>query len=248
MSKTLAGRTLCVAVLLCLAAAAGAQPEGPVLLRYKFLPGHVDALDLSVSGYGQMTISGGPLKTEQTLPLRMLINMPLDIVTERVDAAGNGTLRMNYGEMGMQVWVAGRLVHMSMDPNTGAMRVNGQEMTPPPGLAMGQALQEMTLTLSPTGEVVRMTGIESMLKMFPGGGMFAGMSPEALTQMMQTKAATLSVEAVRLGGTWDQKVVLPLPGTTPVESTFTYTLQELGTVAGKRLARLGMSGGLRCGT
>jgi hypothetical protein len=236
---------LCVLGVLSLAAAAWAQPEGPVLLRFKFMPGHVDALNLNVTGHGEMAMTGVPGVGRVSFPLVLELNVPLDLIVRSVDAAGNGTFAMRLGEMGLELHLMGQTLHLSMGAGPTAATV-GTEHVALPGMDMSGAIKLVSWVMSPQGKVLSVRGLDKFAQalQIPMAAMLAGMSQDQMLQMVQSRAVQLPDQPVNGGDSWTQNVVLPLPGGQTLQAPFTYTLEALGAEQGHPLARLDLSGNL----
>ena len=239
---------LVVGLLVVTAAAALAQPSPQVLLRYKFTPGQVWAYDLNMTGAGAVVVSGLPETGEVSIPLAVAVNMPLAEVVRAVDAQGNGTLGVQLSTMGMETTALGKTTHLSLDFPRGRMEVDGQPQ-PLPGPSLAEALEKLSMVVSPQGQLLKVEGLDPLTKAMektPPGG-FNPLNPGGLIQMKSLLTAyspAFPLLPVAVGDTWEEKLTLPAsaPGAAPNELLLRYTLEKLGQVDGRPLARIGMEG------
>jgi hypothetical protein len=178
-------------------------------------------------------------------PLGLELNVPVDLIVQSVDAAGNGTFAMRLGEMGLELHLMGQTLHLSMGAGPTAATV-GTEHVALPGMDMSGAIKLVSWVMSPQGQVLSVRGLDQFAQALqvPVAAMLAGMSQEQMLQMMQSRAPQLPDQPVNVGDSWTQNMVMPLPGGQSVQAPFTYTLEKLGEEQGHSLARIGLSGNL----
>ncbi len=246
--------TAALVVLVVLLAAVAANAEG-VLLRYKFVPQQELAYDFWMVGTGGMIVAGVPVLPQQSkipgrLEMQLEGNASFTMLVTAVDEQGNGTLGLEMGPLAMQMQAMGKSFHMTMDLTKGTIEVDGESIEMPAG-PMQQVLpsfENLSWTISPRGKLVAISGLPELLT---GGGampqmpMFANMAD--FQKLLKEMPAWLPEAPMAVGDSWGMQMALPLPGMSgePLpEFAIKYTLERLGEIDGRRIARIGFEGAL----
>lgn len=255
-------RILMVSLALLIVLAASAQQDADrVLLRYQWNAGDEITWQVTSETTGTVLVrdrTKDPVE-EQTQDIWTSTSVPLTLAVESVDADGNGTVSYRMGVMEMDMTMQGQQMYMRIDPEAGTMTVNGEEQ-PLPGPMMGAMLQDMTMVISPRGEMLEVQLPEGA----PFGGMFPGFDMTQMMRMGQQWQATFHEQPIPVAYSWGSSMPMPFggraeagaaaaeegapadgeaPGEVPA-ATMVFTLAGWETVGEAQCARIDMVGAM----
>ncbi len=238
-------RVAVVALATLVASAAFAQqPLERVLLRYGWEAGDELVWDMESEVTGEVTIEDHAQDppSEQYMTMWVQAISPVVIAVESLDAEGNATIAYSIGRIAIDMAMGGEQQYIVMDPESGTMTVDGEEVPMPPQSAMPGFAAPMTMVVSNRGEVLEFDPgtAEGVATTFGG---VPGMDLSTWMQEMRQSQMVLPEEPVPVGYVWAGTLRLPFgEGTNAMEATMVYTLSAMERVEGVECARIDLAG------
>ncbi len=243
MSKWLKSILVCITVVFAASAFADSTP-GEMLLRYKFVPEQAMQYDVTVTGSGNVQISGNaPKQVPKSISILLDVTGLLSQTCKSVDEDGTATIEFKYDEMNATVNVvnvATSALHMTEDGTT--MTVNGKDQQVP---SIVQELMGRTLTLKvdDRGRVLAIEGLEKILEALRA----AKLDNFNLEQLSQQNQLCLPEKPVSIGDSWENTLTITAPGTdgkTSLQIPMRYTFAGIVEEEGHTCARIDFVGDL----
>lgn len=198
------------------------RPKGP--FAYKFTPNEKlhYRLDANIAGEGYELLTPSGVGTQ--------FSSDLQLVTESIDSAGNGKLRLDFNRADMNGEFMGGPFELHYGPERTYMYMSGRRLV---DTAEGESAkgipqleffqQPIRMDVAPDGTVLRVAG---------GAGMSQMLSPAALIA-----PAPFPDPEMPIGSSWDSDFTLPVPGLgTAAPAKAHNTLTGYQNVAGRRCA------------
>ncbi len=197
-----------VAVVLATGAAALAQDEQPILLRYKWLPEQRLTWELASRVNGRISIVEGE-GAGTTLDANTIVNMSIFCDVLGVEQDGSARVKMSFGAMSVVTTLpTGQTFNVLVDLAAGKLRIQGvegaqpleQDLPPPLGRFFSQGL---TVLITDRGKVTSVEGGEELQALF---AKMAG--PQAsvfnLADAISWIEPLLPEQPVKTGDTWSE--------------------------------------------
>ena len=232
-----------LAIMLLPLAFAYAQDDG-VLLRYKFTPEQALQYAMTMTGNGNMQISGAPGQ-EGPQALSLLLDMTADLTQKctAVDPDGVASIDCKYGEMNITVDLANvATTQIKITENDATMTVNGKEQPVPEQMRdlLGQAF---TLKMDDRGHIQKVEGLEKLREMLKA----IKLENFNLEQLMQQSQTLLPEEPVKVGDSWDQTITIAMPSVdedASLQIDMQYTFAGVVDDGGVQCAQIDFTGNL----
>jgi hypothetical protein len=235
-----------LALLLMLASVGFGQDQG-VLLRHRFTPGQTAQYTVTVSGSGNLQVSGIPI-VQAPPTVSLLVNLTAGLTQEctDVDAEGLASLGLKYNDLMMTFDVPNLVTSQLQVTEDGTkLTVNGVERPAPEALGafLGKAL---TIKMDDRGRIREVEGIQQVADALKSMGL-EGLD---LVQLLQQQRGVLPEGPVKVGDTWDEHITIPLTsagGRTDLDIALRYSFAGLVAEAGQQCARIDFTGTIALG-
>ena len=174
------------------------------------------------------------------------MKMPMTMDVQRIDADGNAEISYHIGRLEMDTETGGQQQYIVMDPQEKTMTVNGQPVPLPEPVA-SMFSQPMSVTMSPRGGVMGLSGFFGLNTLFGGGA--SGNPSAASMEVLRKWQMAFPVDPIGVGYSWGSSGSLPTgegsaEGPAPMSATMVYTLSGFEDVAGAQCAKIDMVGAI----
>lgn len=194
----------CLALCLCLSAAVA--QEQPLLLRYKFTPGHTDTYQMTSTGTIPMDLTPGPEAGVPPMAMDMAVDMSLTMAqtVRSVAPDGSAQVEVRYPSMTIRTTLqpGGQPMEVLMTWDKGVLTntINGQTQPADPNQQkMAQLLTAaLKMTVTPTGKSTPDPETAKLMAdlMSASGGMSMDFS------RLSALTSALPEQPVKVGDTW----------------------------------------------